>query len=53
MNTKVLRCSCDHDYQDKAYGYKMRLHNWARKAEGTGAWRCTVCGKTRKDSTIT
>lgn len=38
--TKILECTCEHDYQDKKYGKKHRVHNYANKKEG---WRCTVC----------
>lgn len=38
--TKVLWCTCDSAYQDKAYGGRMRLHN---KMGKDGSWRCTVC----------
>jgi len=38
--TKVIGCRCDHEYQDKRYGKKMRLHN--KKADNKG-YRCTVC----------
>lgn len=39
---KVLSCNCQHPYQDKVYGPKMRLHNHTRKGGGT-QYRCTVC----------
>jgi hypothetical protein len=44
--SKVLPCSCEHEYQDQIYGKKMRLHNaWGgRSFKG---WRCTVCEKER------
>jgi len=45
--TRVLPCTCVHEYQDKQYGKGNRLHNWARSALKTGAWRCTVCKKER------
>lgn len=38
-NVKILKCTCQHDYQDKRYGKGKRVHN--RKADGT--WTCTVC----------
>jgi hypothetical protein len=42
--TKKLKCDCDHEYQDKRYGKKIRLHNFAPKGYKTGpGWRCTVC----------
>lgn len=41
--TQVRKCTCANQYQDLAYGPRMRVMN-ARK----GGWRCTVCG--REDS---
>jgi hypothetical protein len=40
VNTKVMKCTCEHAYQDEKYGKKQRLHN--KKAEKKG-YRCTVC----------
>lgn len=40
--TNILRCDCPHSYQDRRYGYSMRVHNHAKKKE---LWRCTVCLK--------
>lgn len=41
--TKVIQCSCSHDYQDRRYGKGKRLANKTQ----TG-WRCTVCGIAQK-----
>lgn len=41
--TKVLRCECKHEFQDKTYGYTMRVHTPMKN----GSNRCTVCSKTR------
>ena len=38
--TKVIRCNCDSEYQDKNYGIGMRLHN-----PNKNGYKCTVCGK--------
>lgn len=35
-------CACEHEYQDKTYGYKVRIMNVTKN--GT-AVRCTVCKK--------
>ena len=43
-NTKILRCNCNHKFQDEKYGAQMRVHNFAAKDKN---WRCTVCGATR------
>lgn len=46
--TKLLLCSCQHEYQDEMYGKKVRVHNWADFAHNkSGGWRCTVCGVVR------
>jgi hypothetical protein len=39
--TKVMRCSCKHEFQDERHGSGMRVHN--RTTSGKGGWRCTVC----------
>ena len=46
--TTILRCVCDHAFQDREYGHKMRVHNKTPK-EG-GIYNCTVCGA--KNSTV-
>ena len=46
MATKVLKCDCKHDYQDRRYGQQVRLHNSTSKTD-RAAWRCTVCDKER------
>ena len=48
--TSILSCTCQHSYQDAIYGQGKRLHNYAPKELGTGGWRCTVCGKVKKNS---
>lgn len=42
--SKILRCSCTHEFQDKTYGKGMRLMNPTGKTQDSG-YRCTVCGK--------
>lgn len=44
--TKIMTCSCEHEYQDKKYGKYKRVFNKKAKP-GTGGimWHCTVCGK--------
>lgn len=42
--TKIVRCTCDHPYQDKKYGKGKRVAN----SSGGGnsiKYRCTVCKK--------
>jgi hypothetical protein len=42
--TKILRCTCSHEFQDKTYGRNMRVHN---RLDGKGSkvngYACTVC----------
>ena len=42
----IKKCSCEHKYQDRKYGYKNRVMN---KCEGSSVteYRCTVCGTKR------
>lgn len=39
--TKVMRCKCEHAYQDKKHGKGMRVHN--KKGGQSNNWVCTVC----------
>ena len=42
----IKQCDCKHDFQDKTYGDKQRVHNWAAGENNkAGGWRCTVCKK--------
>lgn len=41
--TKILKCDCKHDVQDKIYGKGNRLHN-----KGLKQYTCTVCEKKRE-----
>lgn len=43
----ILRCHCEHEVQDKLYGKKNRVHNYAEKTKN---WRCTVCGAMKEAS---
>jgi len=46
--SKILRCFCEHEYQDKKYGKKNRVHNWGPMCSNRNpGYRCTVCGQTR------
>lgn len=42
--TIIKPCTCNHEYQDKKYGEKQRVHNLCKKGAQS---RCTVC-KTMK-----
>lgn len=42
--SKIMKCTCAHEYQDRVYGKSMRLFNPIGKSQDSG-YRCTVCGK--------
>lgn len=47
--TVFVRCSCQHEYQDKTYGPGIRVANKKGKSKGTATeYRCTVCGNTHE-----
>ena len=46
--TKIIKCTCKHDYQDEKYGKGNRVHNSTSKTETLKEYRCTVCGNTNK-----
>ena len=45
--TKIIKCNCKHEYQDRVYGKGKRLANkmTGGKTVKKNSWRCTVCGK--------
>jgi len=43
MPTAIKPCVCEHPYQDRRYGHKMRVMNQTVKG-----WRCTVCKPPRE-----
>lgn len=49
VTTELIRCDCEHSYQDQKYGYKLRVHNRGPVGAkgGSPKKRCTVCGKER------
>jgi len=44
----IKKCSCKHEFQDKQYGDKMRVHNKCKGVRTNIAWRCTVCGNKKE-----
>jgi len=44
----ILRCTCDHEFQDKEHGKKMRVFNRIKQGEKGDTYRCTVCGGSAK-----
>lgn len=39
MTTKLMKCTCNHAFQDEMYGYRNRMANEMR----SGQYRCTSC----------
>lgn len=39
--TKIIKCTCKHDFQDKEYGNQTRVANINEKEDSA---TCTVCG---------
>lgn len=46
--TKIIKCTCKSEFQDKQYGNQQRLANVNEKGDSAG---CTVCGNQLKLST--
>lgn len=41
---KILKCTCNHPFQDETYGKSNRVFNHADgKGSKKGRYRCTVC----------
>jgi uncharacterized protein YjhX (UPF0386 family) len=46
LQTNILECNCESEYQDEKYGKFKRLFNKVLvSSKHGGEWRCTVCGK--------
>lgn len=45
MATKLMKCDCKHEAQDKMHGVGNRLHN-----SGAKGWSCCVCAKTKGEA---
>lgn len=44
MPTKIIRCDCTNEYQDKRYGNQLRVMNLTEKGPvSIKTYRCTVC----------
>ena len=48
MTEIILRCNCQHEFQDKTYGKGMRLHTVHQKDRHKKAAYCTVCATNRQ-----
>lgn len=45
--SKILKCTCKHEFQDKTYGPGMRVFNPIGKGSSQGDnYVCSVCGRT-------
>jgi len=40
MTTELIKCTCKSEFQDKTYGYGIRVGNCTSSSQ----YRCTVCG---------
>lgn len=45
--SEVLKCVCDHKFQDEKYGRGMRVMNPTGKSDKGDKYKCTVCGNER------
>ena len=43
--TKIMKCTCEHAWQNKVYGKSMRVFNGSEKEKGK--FTCTVCSSTK------
>ena len=40
--TKIMKCTCEHEFQDSNFGKGYRLFNQTARVKPI-VWRCTVC----------
>jgi hypothetical protein len=45
----ILKCHCQHEFQDSKYGKGMRVHTPTKKSPEGSIFRCTIC-KTEKNA---
>lgn len=43
----IMKCDCEHEFQDKVYGKGNRVHNYRDKDNN---YICTVCGSIKTAS---
>ncbi len=41
--TKLIRCTCKHEFQDATYGQGRRVANAMKSGKSEQEYRCTVC----------
>jgi hypothetical protein len=52
-NSKIIKCTCEHDAQDGFHGKQMRVHSKIKQREtGNKMWRCTVCLKEKESEIV-
>jgi hypothetical protein len=44
-STKIMKCTCKHEFQDKTYGRGNRVHNIGRGTSPKAV--CTVCSSAK------
>ena len=45
QGTKIIKCNCPNEFQDKEYGKNNRVHNHAdKKGAEKDRFKCTSCG---------
>lgn len=48
--TRIMPCTCRHEFQDRTYGAGKRVHNYAPgNRTKRDEWRCTVCGVKKEE----
>ena len=47
---KILRCACNHLFQDEIYGKGRRLHNPHKVGASLIGYHCTVCGSNSSET---
>ena len=47
--SKVLSCSCKHEFQDRVYGNQNRVHTGGKPdSSGIQTFKCTVCSNEKQ-----
>jgi hypothetical protein len=45
MASKIMKCTCENEFQDKEHGKGNRVFNSCGKDKATAGWRCTACAR--------
>lgn len=46
--TKIIKCTCQSEFQDQTYGKNNRVANACGDDSKPSSYRCSVCGKEYK-----